>query len=152
MLSDLLYVSSKAVLVLLGLFPVAYALIAWRSGGKVAQVRLAYFGYAGSALAFAFFQLEIYSNGGIALMMIGVFLVPIVIAGTLAIGNTIGARNTTLRVLAGATVAAVLLLGITGMWGVALVFTIAATHAYQLLVLAACIYRRAEWLPRRKSQ
>jgi hypothetical protein len=152
MLSNLIYELSKVVLVLLGLFPVAYALIAWRSRGRVAQVRLAYFGYAGSALAFAFFQLEIYSAGGIALMMTGAFLIPIVITGTLAIGNTFSTRSTTLRVLGGATVAAVLLLGMTGTWGVAIVFTIAATHAYQLLVLAACILRRSEWLPRRKPQ
>jgi hypothetical protein len=110
-------------------------------------VRLAYLGYAACALAVAFFQLEIYASAGVAFMMAGVFLIPIFVAGTLAIGNTVGARSATLRVLGGATVVVVLFLIMTGSLGVTILLTTAIAHAYEVLVLIACIYRRHEWWP-----
>jgi hypothetical protein len=48
----------------------------------------------------AFVQMQVYSSGGAAFMMIGAFLVPIAVAGTLAIGNTVGVRSATLRDMA----------------------------------------------------
>jgi hypothetical protein len=137
------------VLVLLGLFPVAYGLIAWRSRGEARQAKLAYLGYAACALAVGYVQMQVYSSGGVAFMMIGAFLVPIAIAGALAIGNTLGVRSATLRVLGVSTVVVVLSLVVTGFWGVAVALTMALAHAYETLVLLACIDRRREWWPQR---
>ena len=139
---------SLAILVLIGLSPVAYALIAWRSRGKARQARLAYLAYVVCALVVAIFQLQVYSAGGIAFMLTGVFLFPLAIAATLAIGNTVGAGSATLRVLGGATVVVALFLTLTGVWGITVLLTMAVAHAYELLVLAACIYGWREWWPR----
>ena len=115
-------------------------------------MRVAYLGYAVCALAVALFQLQIYASGGMAFMLTFVFLIPLAIAGTLAIGSTVGAQSATLRALGGATVVVVLFLILTGLWGITMLLTTAIAHAYEILVLIACIYRRREWWPQRNRQ
>jgi hypothetical protein len=145
--SSFLYYSSKVVLVLLAVSPGLYLLILWTSRGRQAQLRTAYLGYAVCALAIAFFQLQLYAAGGIGTILIGIVLVPITIAVTLAIGNTIGAQSKTLQLLGAGTVVVVPFIILMGFWWIAVPFTTAIAHAYEILVLVACIYRRREWWP-----
>jgi hypothetical protein len=103
----------------------------------------AYVGYAVCALALLFFQWQVYTQGPIATIMIGLVLVPIAIGGTLAIGTTIGARSRVLTILGVSTVVVVVAVTLTAFygWAGAWPFVTAIAHAYELLVLVA-------WIPR----
>lgn len=143
--SAFLYYTSNAILALLALSAGLFLLVLWTSRGRLAQLRIAYLGYAVCALAITWYQLQLYASGPMASVLIGIVLVPIAVAGTAAIGNTLNARSATLRVLGASTVVAVLPLTLSGFWAVAGAASMIVGHVYALLVLAACIHRRNEW-------
>jgi riboflavin transporter FmnP len=91
--------------------------------------------------------LHLFAEGADIFMAFGLFLVPIMISGGLAIVMTKATwTNVTLWILGVATIGLGLLQAATSMGGVGSFMNVIAC-VYVVTVLAACAYRRREWWP-----
>jgi ankyrin repeat protein len=120
-------------------------ILARASSRKRAAISIAYLGYAVCALVVGLFQLHLFTEGADIFMAFGLFLVPILISGGLAIVMTVATwTNVTLRILGFATIGLGLLQVAAPMVGVES-FMNGIARVYVVTVLAACAYRRREW-------
>lgn len=133
------------------LFPTLGLFSLGRSGWQQARLTIAFLGYICCAVLVASFAMHLGLDGGVVYMVFVFWLVPFVVAATVAMLITLTMRSqATLWLFATATVLLVLAQAIAerqpgGIGGATAMALLAVFGAYALLVLVVSAYRHDEW-------